>query len=388
VIAAAAFLTPLLGVYVPRALAALLIVAAVAVLIVAGRNRSAWPIPRNRIASLLVIALGWALLTIAWGVEAKLSALSGIARLACVIASLLIVNEAARRLATAQRETVCRALAAGFLLALALLAIDRASDASIRRLFSLSPALENPDFVMAVFNRGISVLVLLSFPVSLVLWRRSQILGFSTWAVAFALTLSLPSDSARLAMAFGGVASACAWLAPRLTANIAAALLAIFVLTMPLLAGLIPPPDKIPATGELPIPNSAHHRLQIWRFTAERIAERPLVGWGYDSSRRIPGNTQTIAFAEQALPLHPHNAMLQWWLELGLVGGLLGAAFLAMLAREISRRAVERAFAATAMGQLAAATAIGALSFGIWQGWWVAGLGLSAMALAVAHEKS
>ena len=95
--------------------------------------------------------------------------------------------------------------------------------------------------------------------------------------------------------------------------------------------------------GDLPVerlPTSALHRMLIWDFTAERIAERPLLGWGMEASRTVPGGRgqpeaaaldrmrvtdpgQRRWFAEphvQILPLHPHNGALQLWLELGAVG--------------------------------------------------------------------
>ena len=40
------------------------------------------------------------------------------------------------------------------------------------------------------------------------------------------------------------------------------------------------------------LPNSFIHRLLIWDFTLNRIAERPLFGWGLDTSRAIPGGVE------------------------------------------------------------------------------------------------
>ena len=70
---------------------------------------------------------------------------------------------------------------------------------------------------------------------------------------------------------------------------------------------------------------SAGHRLLIWSFTGDRIAERPLTGWGLDASRAIPGGRDPIRPGEAWMPLHPHNAALQLWLELGAPGGRTGA---------------------------------------------------------------
>ena len=43
----------------------------------------------------------------------------------------------------------------------------------------------------------------------------------------------------------------------------------------------------VPAAG---IPPSAAHRLLIWDFVIARIADRPLLGWGMEASRVVPGH--------------------------------------------------------------------------------------------------
>lgn len=118
-------------------------------------------------------------------------------------------------------------------------------------------------------------------------------------------------------------------------------------------------------------------RTRIWSFAAERITEQPFRGWGLDASR---------TFGE-AIPLHTHDAPLQLWLELGLPGVLLACAFWIVLGRRISRLTDAR----PAAGQFAAATAVayftvGALSFGVWQEWWLAVGALAFTACALAAK--
>jgi O-antigen ligase len=118
-------------------------------------------------------------------------------------------------------------------------------------------------------------------------------------------------------------------------------------------------------------------RTRIWSFAAERVAERPLQGWGLDASR---------TFGE-AIPLHPHDAALQLWLELGVVGVLIACAFWLLLSRRVARLAEVR----PAAGQVAAASyaayfTVGALSFGVWQEWWLAVGALTFVACAVATK--
>jgi hypothetical protein len=56
VLGAAGFLAPILGVYAPRSLAALLVVATVAAIALRRAKGEAWPVPRQRIAPILVLA--------------------------------------------------------------------------------------------------------------------------------------------------------------------------------------------------------------------------------------------------------------------------------------------------------------------------------------------
>ena len=104
-----------------------------------------------------------------------------------------------------------------------------------------------------------------------------------------------------------------------------------------------------------------------------------MVGWGLDASRSIPGGKDESRPGEAHLPLHPHNAALQAWLELGAPGAALMAVFLALLWRRLAiptgrgftppppreawRRPSASAFAA----------------YGIWQEWWLATLALSGL---------
>jgi O-antigen ligase len=78
--------------------------------------------------------------------------------------------------------------------------------------------------------------------------------------------------------------------------------------------------------------------------------------------------------------LHPHNFALQFWVEYGITGALAclalcGAALRALYVRR------EHPAARFALAGLAATLSVGAMGYGIWQGWW---LGLLMLQLAWA----
>jgi O-antigen ligase len=138
----------------------------------------------------------------------------------------------------------------------------------------------------------------------------------------------------------------------------------------------MPAPKQI--FESIDLPRSAYHRLLIWEFATARIDERPILGWGLNTSRAIPGGQKNLDVSEKALPLHPHNAALQWRLELGILGSLFGAA-LFLVSTEMARRyAAGRVARAGAVAAIVSTSAIAMLSFGAWQTWWVSSIFLIA----------
>lgn len=124
---------------------------------------------------------------------------------------------------------------------------------------------------------------------------------------------------------------------------------------------------------------SVTHRYRIWRFAADRAAERPFLGWGFNVSRSLPGGHVQLAAGAELLPLHPHNAVLQIWLELGVPGLLLLCVLLWRSFLPPGWQAFERRELLTRTLTVAVIFVAASVSFGIWQSWW-----LSTMALVMA----
>lgn len=115
-------------------------------------------------------------------------------------------------------------------------------------------------------------------------------------------------------------------------------------------------------------------RIRIWSFATDQIARSPFFGLGLDASRTFGA----------AIPLHPHDAPLQIWLELGAVGAAITALFWTVLFAGCGRLGGDDSGAvASACAAAAAYFVVGALSFGVWQEWWLAVGALAAAAVLV-----
>ena len=165
------------------------------------------------------------------------------------------------------------------------------------------------------------------------------------------------------------LAAAAAWIAPRLTLGAICGVAAVAVVAAPALYARLAQlvfviwPDQ---NGPL----SYERRAQMWQFAIERIAERPVKGWGLDASRTFDGVISYRGFEWADIQLHPHASPLQIWLELGAVGACLTALLLGAAGWGLVRLFGRDRLAAAAMASaLVALLAAWGFSFGFWQPW-------------------
>ena len=128
---------------------------------------------------------------------------------------------------------------------------------------------------------------------------------------------------------------------------------------------------------------SAAHRLMIYQFSSRKIFEKPVLGWGMDASRTIPGGREVVWLHDcayqgrapntlqlgGAMPLHPHNASLQVWLELGAVGVAIFAGLLGTLVFRWQRESLPRPGRPLIAGMLTSIFVVYNTDFGLWQAW-------------------
>jgi O-antigen ligase len=367
-----ALLAPV-GILVPNGLAVLLGVLGFAVL-AEGRLAALAHLSRPFLLIVgAIVALGG--LSVAWAVDPAEGGEGWVRSSLTMFGGLLVAGRVAGADARV-RGAWAGAFLAGYALAAAIMAVQVASMAlwtPEQSLFSLWSR-EQTNY-SGLMSRPACVLAILA-PVGIFLARRRHgtaaagALALAVAGAVFGLDSLAASTALIAAAAVGGFAVA----VPRAAPVAMAAGLALAVLAAPVVAAS----DALHGLAERrDVSVSIFHRAAIWQFAAERIAEKPLLGWGMRSARAIPAAKETVAQNAELMPLHPHNGPLHVWLEFGAAGALLTAALLALLA-------LRGRGAPAHLATLAAGFAVGAVSYGIWQGWWHAFLWLAAAAVLVA----
>ena len=304
----------------------------------------------------------WGLVSALWAIEPQRSLLIAL-RLTGLFAAGLALAAAAPELAAPRRLTAC--LASGLLLGLAL------AVAQFRSNGALTAALTSRDFIEPALNHAEDGFGLVVLPLCATLaLRRQHAVAAVLAAATVAVICLLVGDAARLAFILGLIAAGLLYFWRARLARLAAAASVVLVLTAPL---VFPPLGGIDAVRQRAetFKFSAWHRLEIWSFVGARIDEKPLLGWGLDSSRAIPGGSAMTPEGRQWLPLHPHNAPLQLWLELGAPGAVLLALLVARIWLLLGAAPWPRLYAAAAGGSLVTGLVVALGSYGVWQEWWI-----------------
>ena len=266
-----------------------------------------------------------------------------------------------------------------------LFAVEAALDFPLNRWWNSVPDDQLPNLLNGnVPKRTAALLCLLVWPAALAVDRFGRRTLALLVPVGYALAcLPLTSRSAMLGIAAGLVTLAAARASAVWTRRLfATAVTAAFLLVLPA-ALLFSGPLDLDHSGLLF--RSAQHRVEIWGHAADRALRTPVFGQGIDASRSLPPDGAVSDFSpigDSLLPLHPHNAFLQVWLETGAVGAALALAVMLMLLAATAR--LERRDQPFALALFATAMAMGSTAYGIWQPWWMAGFLSAALMLRLA----
>jgi len=312
--------------------------------------------------TLLGCLLLWGTASALWSVN-PMRSLAVAIRLAGLSAVALALASAAGLVVAPRRLSFLLVL--GMALGIGMVVIELGTAGWLSSLFS------DRAFQITRLNQASISFALLVFPTTAVLVSLGQTIFAALLAVVTTGTVYILAGTAAKAVLLGGGAMGILLYRRRaLAAGIALVISVAAIIAAPLSFGQL---ERVPGLGETAdsFKISAGHRLLIWSFAGDRIAERPLTGWGLDSSRAIPGGDDPIRPGEVWMPLHPHNAALQVWLELGAPGAVLFALLAAIVWGALARVEWPRLFAAAAGASLTIAFVGCFGTYGIWQEWWL-----------------
>jgi O-antigen ligase len=313
-------------------------------------------------ATLLGCLLLWGTASAIWSVN-PMRSLVVAGRLTGLFAIGLALAAGAGLVAAPRRLTFL--LLIGMALGIAMVAIELATGGR------LSSFVSDRAYRPTQLNQASISFALLVLPASALLACLGQAIFAALLAVVTAVTVCELAGTAAKAVLLAGLAMGVLLYRVRpVVAGVALAISVISVIAAPLTFARL---ERLPGLGETAdrFKISAGHRLLIWSFAGDRIAERPVTGWGLDASRAIPGGGDPIRPGETWMPLHPHNAALQVWLELGAPGAVLFALGAAIAWGALARVKWPPLFAAAAGASLTIAFVGCFATYGIWQEWWL-----------------
>lgn len=264
-----------------------------------------------------------------------------------------------------------RLLALGLLLASALVFAEIAQPGLMRRFFGLREEVFR-------LNRALVTLVML-LPVLGILaeTRRERFIAILVSAVVVVAAFRSDSATSALAALVLGIVSALAWLNWAWMSRLVLSGTLLAIVTGPfhgLILGTMFPDwlhEKLRSA-------SSAIRVKIYTAFESAISAAPIFGSGFNSASRYkdePGFHRIPAELQSHVEFgHPHNAAVQLWLEMGLVGAAIVAALVVFAYRALQGLPAQmRPFA---LGFWAAVVAVAIVSHGAWQAWWLALVGI------------
>ena len=373
---------PLISLLASKGVVPLLLVTALVAGVLAWRSGQPLRLPGRKGLAAAGLLLVWCLITSFWSFDPE-AALILTARITVLFAAGALLFAVAGALDETARRRLGRWLASGIGLSLALMAAEIAFDYPLFR--ALRPEMSEHADIRVALNRGATAMAILVWPVMASLWTSGM--GRAAFALPIATGLVLPflaSMAAIAGFAGGAIVAAAA------AAHAKAGRVILIVATVAALAGGPIAAKWLYALewqGAAWLSPSAQHRVEIWNFTAGLIAEKPILGWGFDASRHISDARPQIEDSGRVtMSLHPHNAPLQILLELGIVGGLIALGLALILIGRIEYLPGPARTFAQAM--YASTLLIACTAYGLWQNQWLALMISSALAVALTTDWS
>jgi len=258
-----------------------------------------------------------------------------------------------------------------------LLIIDLLSHLGLTLLFN--PASDFNDKIFKIIDaemnlgHSVTILMLLAAPAAMIMHSQLPKHLSRPILVLFLICLAWAAWLNGLAVGLVGLlgvvlATLAGYFYPRHVPKILLTLVIIAILASPLLSFFAY--NYIGESGT-ELPQSWEHRLRMWGYCWQVIAEQPIQGAGFDASRTF--NETFVARDGRELSivsLHPHNAGIQIWTEAGFIGAVLASMVIASMMTPVKKYVQSRAHGGAVSGVIMGVLIVSSLTYGAWQFWW------------------
>jgi len=330
------------------------------------------------LAFLALVAVG-----ATWSVSERAAATA--AEVGYVALGALVIGRFMTTAEMAEMTRIARLFLIGMGIGFAIWVFDLAFDHPVHHWLDKIPADESL-IKSNVPKRTVGALSLLIWPFLALAFRerRLRVPAVLVYLILLASTEVVSGRSALVGLLVGAGVLAASLVHPTLTRRgLVIALTAIFLGVVPITHVLI---NDTNLMSDERLFSSARHRIEIWGRAAGRVPDTLFLGRGIDAARSMsPDAGETSRFdtlTDHLFPLHPHNAFLEVWLELGALGVVLAIGLIFRLSASIGRLPSRLIPFATA--QLAAASVLGGVAYGIWQAWWMSSFLAGALMIVAA----
>lgn len=393
-----AFLIPVAAYFSNIAMAPLAALSALGVVYLSatGKLRVSLP-PQTVIASLFALLL-WAAISSGWSLDFGKS-ISGTLKLFVIFLLGYLLIGGTGQLDSPTARKAITAMLISYAIVLIVFSIDIATNNTLSNELRSLAGFEKPAGIILHKTFG-TITALMVWPIlgALTYGNKRNFKSYLFIAIAISLSIfvSLASgySSGVLAILAGTLAVATVLSFGHFGARIAGHLMLSCFVVIPVMASY---GNELADTFSRIAPDalSALHRLYIWDAVANLIGENVLVGWGRGSAGLIPAHHTVSmplnAFQKaiglqgvSALPLHTHNAILQIFLDLGVIGAAISALAFHLIYTAAIKNTKDVGEVALICGLSVTAFVIMNLSFSVWQSWWLSTLWIAASMMSLS----
>ncbi len=388
----AALILPL-SLYAPKGLAPLFIILAAAAIgfSLFHKNRKPVSLPGRGLLVLILALPVLGAVSALWSPSPMSSLKSALIIGGFFLAGLLIIK-LSLALEDRERHFIGKSIIVGGLIGYGLLIIEQATNAGLTRFLQelVGRLIEDRMDYTLPFNQGMSIAVLYLWPFGVTLFQRLPFrFALPILAVCAVSIFLSQAEAPFFALIVGSIVMILVRLLTPIMPKALMLAVVIGVLIAPMIPSMLPDP-RTESPSLTTYSNSTIHRFIIWHTAQEYIFKKPLLGGGLNSTRFLYSKKDRVAYRvdnpetglawgvfSEPIPLHPHNAILQVWMELGLLGAVWFAVFLVTVLNQLRLLVLPRLETAACFAFFTSALTIESISYGAWQSWWLSGLWLS-----------